>query len=168
MVPYFTSIGFPCEKNMNPAEFYIDLASVDYSSPEEEEITRLRILQLAQIFEEKYNGEYRVALEKFDEEGHDEKNDVSSENVRSGLMTNILRGIKHTGRQFAVLFRRAWRQVVRDKALNIARLSSSLFSALLFGAIYFRMGNSASTVGDRLGLLQVAAVNTGVKIQLCF
>lgn len=163
MVPYFTSIGYPCEKNMNPAEFYIDLASIDYSSPDEEERTRLRILLLAKSFDEKYNGEYRVASKKFDEEGQDKQNGVSTENVNVGLMTNVLRRIKRTGRQFVVLFRRAWRQVVRDKALNIARLSSSLFSALLFGAIYFRMGNSASTVADRLGLLQVAAVNTGVK-----
>jgi len=36
---------------------------------------------------------------------------------------------------------------------------SGLFSGLLFGAIYFKLGAGASTVADRLGLLQVAAVN---------
>ena len=54
-------------------------------------------------------------------------------------------------RKFTILLRRAWRQITRDKALNTARLCSSLFSALLFGAIYFRMGTGASTVPDRLG-----------------
>ena len=45
----------------------------------------------------------------------------------------------------------------RDKALNIARFASSMFSALLFGCIYYKLSNSASTVPDRFGLLQVAA-----------
>jgi hypothetical protein len=36
----------------------------------------------------------------------------------------------------------------------MARLMSNLSSALIFGAIYFRMGRSQSSIQDRLGLLQ--------------
>ena len=43
-------------------------------------------------------------------------------------------------RKVRILHTRAWRQVTRDKPLNIARFCSSLFSSLLFGAIYFKMG----------------------------
>ena len=55
---------------------------------------------------------------------------------------------------------RAWRTVCRDKALNIARFASSTFSALLFGAIYFKLGKGRAQCGP-LGLLQVA-VNTAM------
>jgi len=64
--------------------------------------------------------------------------------------------------QFKTLLLRSWRQVTRDRPLNIARFASSVFSALLFGAIYFKLGKGAGTVPDRLGLLQVAAVNTAM------
>ena len=63
---------------------------------------------------------------------------------------------------FKVLYVRAVRQITRDKALNIARFMSNLFSGLLFGTIYYQLSNSAVTVADRLGLLQVAAVNTAM------
>ena len=78
------------------------------------------------------------------------------------IIQRLSTGLRKSARSFSVLFRRAWRQVSRDKALNIARFMSSFFSALLFGAIYYQLGDSAATVPDRLGLLQVAAVNTAM------
>lgn len=68
-----------------------------------------------------------------------------------------------TCRQFGLLFRRSWRQVTRDKATAMARLMSNLSSALVFGAIYFRMGRSQSSIQDRLGLLQVR----GARLEPC-
>jgi hypothetical protein len=65
-------------------------------------------------------------------------------------------------RQFGLLVRRSWRQVTRDKATAIARLMSNLSSAIVFGAIYFRMGRSQSSIQDRLGLLQVGGWSVGV------
>ena len=101
--------------------------------------------------------------------GHRQQSRSSSSVVKATSTTAVGRivhllstGMRKTARSFSVLFRRAWRQVSRDKALNIARFMSSFFSALLFGAIYYKLGNSAATVPDRLGLLQVAAVNTAM------
>jgi hypothetical protein len=68
-----------------------------------------------------------------------------------------------TNRQFRLLLARSWRQVTRDRATAIARLSSNLSSALVFGAIYFRLGRGQHTVQDRLGLLQVSAINTAMS-----
>jgi ABC-type multidrug transport system permease subunit len=81
----------------------------------------------------------------------------------ASALRSAARSVGQTLRKFAVLQKRAWRQVLRDQPLHLARLASSAFSALLFGAIYFRMGNSITTVPDRLGLLQVAAVNTAMS-----
>ena len=60
------------------------------------------------------------------------------------------------------LLKRSWRQITRDFPLNFARLMSSLFVSLLYGAIYYKLGLSSSTVPDRLGLLQIAAVSTAM------
>jgi hypothetical protein len=70
--------------------------------------------------------------------------------------------LRKTVRNFGTLFLRAWRQVTRDFPLNFARLMSSLFVSLLYGAIYNKLGLGASTVPDRLGLLQIAAVSTAM------
>jgi hypothetical protein len=44
-----------------------------------------------------------------------------------------------TRRQFRLLLQRSWRQISRDKAATSARLMSNLSSAVIFGAIFFRM-----------------------------
>jgi hypothetical protein len=59
-----------------------------------------------------------------------------------------------------MLAARAWRQVTRDRATSAARAGSNLSSALIFGSIFHRMGRSQAAIQDRLGLLQVATVNT--------
>ncbi len=46
-------------------------------------------------------------------------------------------------------------QVSRDKGANIARAMSNLSSAVVFGAIFFRMKRGQSSIQDRMGLLQV-------------
>ena len=77
---------------------------------------------------------------------------------RGRPMGAIVRGIK----KFRILFVRAWRQVTRDSKLNFARLMSSLFVSLLYGAIYNKLSLKASSIPDRLGLLQIAAVSTAM------
>lgn len=58
---------------------------------------------------------------------------------------------------------RAWRQVLRDKAALSARAGSSVFSALVFCAVYWRLGRSQAAIQSRTGLLQVCAVNAAMS-----
>lgn len=58
-------------------------------------------------------------------------------------------------RQFRLLLVRSWRQVTRDRPATIARAVANISSAIIFGAIFFRMKRKQSSVQDRLGLLQV-------------
>lgn len=51
---------------------------------------------------------------------------------------------------------------MRDKATNKARLGVNLNSAIVFGLIFFRLKLVSATVQDRLGLLQVTAVNAAM------
>jgi len=60
----------------------------------------------------------------------------------------------HLCRQFRLLLQRSWRQISRDKAAAMARLMSNLSSAVIFGAIFFRMqvwlgqGTDSSNLGS--------------------
>jgi hypothetical protein len=45
----------------------------------------------------------------------------------------------------------------------MARAASNIFSALVFGTLFFQMGRGQSSVQDRMGLLQVAAINAAMS-----
>ncbi|XP_004447360.1 ATP-binding cassette sub-family G member 8 isoform X2 [Dasypus novemcinctus] len=53
MVQYFTEIGHPCPRYSNPADFYVDLTSIDRRSREQEVATREKARALAALFLEK-------------------------------------------------------------------------------------------------------------------
>jgi len=42
--------------------------------------------------------------------------------------------------QFRLLFTRSWRQITRSTGANVARAASNIFSALVFGALFYQMG----------------------------
>eukprot|EP01042_Synura_sphagnicola_P000052 gene52-52_t len=156
---YFQALGYPCPTYMNPAEHVLDIVSVDYSTPDHEEESFSRILAIASKFTQSSN--YH-SLSQLLADKTSTTTEIASSALSKPPALSILRKAKRSLLRFRVLFQRAWRQITRDKALNIARFSSSIFSALLFGAIYFQLGKGASTVADRLGLLQVAAINTAM------
>lgn len=48
--------------------------------------------------------------------------------------------------QFKLLFTRSWRQITRSRGANIARAMSNVFSAVVFGVLFFQMGNGQTSV----------------------
>eukprot|EP01041_Mallomonas_annulata_P004982 gene4983-9958_t len=120
-----------------------------------ESSSRERISKFAEVYEKLSKNNYSKNISK--------SSTSTSITYKSLKNISLLKKIKYNVKKFNLLLQRAWRQVVRDKSLNIARFASSLFSALFFGAIYYKLGLGASTVADRLGLLQVAAVNTAMS-----
>ena len=143
LVPHFTALGYPCPSNINPAEYYVDLVSVDYSSPTAENESKSRIANIVAGFD---CSVFTSAIRKA---RSDQQLQVTSPQFaatavrRKGILGGIHSVVVNVGllmKKVRILHGRAWRQVTRDKALNIARFCSSLFSALLFGAIYFKLG----------------------------
>lgn len=149
---YFEGLGHPCPQNYNPAEFFSDLISVDPSNPETELQTRLRIKQLAE-----------AARQKAQEDG----GDGDAEEADDLLGTRPTEADNESPcswrKQFLLLLGRSWRQATRDKATNFARAGTNVSSALIFGSIFWRMGRKQTSVQDRLGLLQVSAINAAMS-----
>lgn len=143
---HFAKAGFPMPEFCNPAERYLDLISIDYSSDATMQESQARIEKLVVAGRDrpsKMDSEVNGALKP-----SDIVTPTSSPHNRVGPLAHV-----------RVLFVRAWRQVIRDNKTNISRLVSSLSSALLFGAIYWKIGFSQTTIQDRLGLLQVCTIN---------
>lgn len=149
---YFADLGHRCPEHTNPAEYFADLISVDYSSSENEGATRKKIAALVEAFSSKQKEETgNHSLMSY--------GDSDDEGMVQDTFTVDKGGFL---RQFQLLLRRAWRQTTRDKATNRVRGTMSITSALIFGSIFWRMGRSQTSVQDRMGLLQVAAINTAM------
>ena len=155
MIPYFKKIGYPCPNNINFIEYYIDLVSIDYSSIKDEIDSKKRVENLAEIFHLHY---IPPISSKFSIK------DIQTTQNHSKFGLKIIgNSIKSFVSKFSILFQRSFNQIIRDKPLNIARFMSSLFSSLLFGVIYYKLSLKSSTIADRLGLLQVAAINCAMS-----
>ena len=150
--------GHRCPSHFNPAEFLADLVSVDHSSPEAEEASRERVRGITDAWAAKQETERLngggggggVGGELFKSPRH------SHSHHHHGSRTSF-------PTQLSLLGKRAWRQTTRDGATACARAASSLSSALIFGSIYWRLGKGQASIQDRMGLLQVSAINAAMS-----
>ncbi|CAN6478097.1 unnamed protein product [Victoria cruziana] len=146
---YFMQLGYSCPDHVNPAEFLADLISVDYTSAESIEHSQKRIEGLAEHFSSTVHLSPLSLQSRIKQGSRFARKSIRKQNVC-------------WWRQFWLLLRRAWMQALRDGPTNIVRTRMSVASALIFGSVFWRMGRSQTSIQDRMGLLQVAAINTAM------
>ncbi|GAB2226646.1 hypothetical protein Drorol1_Dr00022461 [Drosera rotundifolia] len=143
---YFAKFGYLCPDHVNPAEFLADLISVDYTSTDSVYSSQKRIDGLVESFS-KLNENLLYASRPLSST----KKQISIAKRKGGWW-----------KQFRLLLKRAWMQASRDGPANKVRTSMSIASAIIFGSVFWRMGRSQTSIQDRMGLLQVAAINTAM------
>ncbi|GLU04659.1 hypothetical protein SLE2022_217970 [Rubroshorea leprosula] len=147
---YFSKFGYQCPDHVNPAEFLADLISVDYSSAESVYSSQKRIDALVEAFS-RQTSEILYATPL-----------TSSKHGMKFSTKTVVKKKRGWWRQFWLLLKRAWMQASRDGPTNKVRARMSIASALIFGSVFWRMGRSQTSIQDRMGLLQVAAINTAM------
>ncbi|KAK9276004.1 hypothetical protein L1049_005535 [Liquidambar formosana] len=149
---YFSRFGYYCPDHMNPAEFLADLISIDYSSAESVCSSQKRIDGLVESFSQRTSTIlYATPLTRRE-----------FKNSTKFSKTTIVRRKGGWWRQFWLLLKRAWMQASRDGPTNKVRARMSIASAIIFGSVFWRMGRSQTSIQDRMGLLQVATINTAM------
>ena len=133
---------------LNPAEWVVDAISIDVSDADVEHASQARVRALV-----------NAAAQAASPLGAAKKGAAAREASRA-FGARMARAGPWT--QFRCLFARSLRQVTRDKATIRVRVATLLNSAIVFGMIYWRMGNAQSRIQDRMGLLQVCAINTAM------
>ncbi|KAF5442329.1 hypothetical protein F2P56_034999 [Juglans regia] len=150
---YFSKFGHHCPDHVNPAEFLADLISIDYSSAEGVSSSQKRIDGLVESFSQQSSTIlYATPITKWE---------ISKSSPK--FSKKIV--IKRKGgwlRQFWLLLKRAWMQASRDGPTNKVRARMSIASAIIFGSVFWRMSRSQTSIQDRMGLLQVTAINTAM------
>lgn len=136
-VPYFSSLGFQAPPRFNPADFFIDLLSVDPRSPDKERTTKARIA----FMDNKFTAAQQPLLESTpldDAEAAMEAQVETNEEVplASGLYQNSW------FKELVVLSGRNLKLVSRAKMANGTLLGQTLVFGLLLGIIWMNKGRT--------------------------
>jgi len=159
VVKYFSEIGYECPEHFNPAEFLIDLVSVDVgdgaAGAATEKMTRNRVENIVACWEKRQST--RLESVALVEVASVEKAPRRVEETRVAVK-------KPPGplRQFRLLAGRAWRQAKREMWVNGVRMVASVILAGAFGSCNWKLGLGPRSVKRRVAVLMQACINTSM------
>lgn len=153
---YFAALGYSCPKETNPAEYFVDLVSVDTEDIVQAAKDRDRIEQLALAFQK--------------------QNKMVSSDLKSLRFATPLKSTPQrkavagahsvnpilTVRRFGALVQRSFRQTIRSQGLNGFRLLASVGTALLLSQIFPSVTKGPPTsrsITDRICILSFGSIN---------
>jgi len=154
-VAYFSGLGFRSPSNFNPADFFIDLLSVDSRSEELKERTKKRIEYLGQVCEEKQTAK------KLSEEIVVDQNGDQPRGKQSKYATAYPKELYY-------LCQRQTIAMVRERAANKARVVQTIIFAVLLGLIWINEGRNQWDSPSPQGLTALAGVLFFVCINQSF
>jgi len=174
---YFANLGYKCLPETNPAEYFIDLMSIDTEDPENAAKDEARIEELAVAFarhmaknEKKlYHGSDRISIWQPPIQQTSMHHRISGITIPSGGTTSI-QPILWARRSMALL-QRSWRQNYRNHRVNIIRLVAAAGNSFLFSKIFATVKKgvpTAKSIADRVALLSFGVINmTMVSTNIC-
>ncbi|XP_069464561.1 ATP-binding cassette sub-family G member 8 [Ambystoma mexicanum] len=160
MVQYFTSIGYPCPRYSNPADFYVDLTSIDRRSSEQEKECLEKTRSLTALFWEKVKdsgdflwkaGDGNNVVTASSEPSFDNRLVTSEKaiNIDSHSPDMMPRGFQ----QFCILLRRQVSNDFRDLSTLLIHGFEALLMSLLIGFLYYGQGGNKLSIQDTIALL---------------
>jgi hypothetical protein len=123
VIEYFSSIGYKCPSDTNPAEFVIDLVSIDLSTSTSLNESKERIQLLTELWTaHSLKNTHVDILAKGSLPGGLQSHESLSSGVQKASKLPRLGAFKRAGRsifRFALLLQRAVRQTIRDNITNV-------------------------------------------------
>jgi len=146
-VSWFSSAGFPCPPEYNPADFFLDVVSMDYRTPAEESASRRRIQLLGDLYGSegtKVSSRHSVEASRVEEIVH--ANEVVA------FPNNAIT-------EFWLLLSRSWKQQSRDRLPQIITITQTIVIGFVLAALYSDLDpQDPSAVQDTLGILFFVAI----------
>jgi ABC-type multidrug transport system ATPase subunit len=179
---YFANLGFPLPRAFNPADFFLDVISVDQRSEEALVASKARVAKLTDAYaayETKTKSVGVVdaptshgtsadahsgvivspAAATADVDGVYSFGDSGShDNSSGGGETHFRESAGFVG-PFLLLLKRTWREQTRDKGTLLIKHGMALFFTIVFGVVYWDMGRDQTSIMNRTGILFFMAMN---------
>ncbi|XP_024408841.2 ATP-binding cassette sub-family G member 8 [Desmodus rotundus] len=152
MVQYFTAVGYPCPRYCNPADFYVDLTSIDRQSREQEVATMEKAQSLAALFREK--------VRDFDDFVW--RAEAREPGAGTSLKSLVTEGPEHLPtpselpgpvQQFSLLIRRQISNDFRDLQTLLIHGAEACLMSLIIGLLYYGHGAVKLSIMDTVALL---------------
>ena len=155
-VAYFSALNFHCPAQFNPADYFIDLISVDSRSPDAEALTKKRVAVLA----DKHSNSAPLVTE------YGEDSEMGSM-AKLGEPTDTVMEMRSTKYQnswvteLRFLAVRAFKLMVRERTANFSRLGQTIVFSILLGLIWLNAGRGDSSDDARslIGILFFLLIN---------
>lgn len=142
-VHFFSDAQFKCPVNFNPADFFLDVVSMDFRSKEAEDSSRKRIQLLTSHFSA-VRHKYETCISQACRSSFD---DVDYSKKEIVMFPN------DPFTEFGLLLRRAWKQQSRDILPLAITLIQTVVIGFILAAIYSDMGSSSTPIQDETGIL---------------
>jgi ABC-type multidrug transport system ATPase subunit len=153
---YFAKLGHEMPPFTNPAEYLIDVVSVDNRSEEAENIAEERVKHIKEAWRD-HSGRSVI-----------EKDELRPDANASAVRGSPANGNDHTSlmQQIRVLTARTWITTVRDPMGMLGSLLEAISMAVITGWIFLHLDRSESGIRSRQGALYNAAALQGYLILL--
>ncbi|GFO20502.1 ATP-binding cassette sub-family g member 5 [Plakobranchus ocellatus] len=158
MVPYFTSIGYPCPKHQNPCDVYTDLTSVDRRTLSREAETSSRAKEICEAYETSELRQNMIENKNIHSSAyryHDNSDATSSAQADGPSWLRI----------FLCLLERMNVHLWRERTRLLGRIFQHAFFVPFMILYIGRVDNDMGGIQDRMGLLY-QTVQTGPYIAL--
>ncbi|KAJ2357551.1 hypothetical protein GGF43_001395, partial [Coemansia sp. RSA 2618] len=149
-IEYFASIGYHCPMHENPADYFIDLMTLDYRTDELLAESRSRVVGLAHSFLQ--HGAKHAGLSKSATGDTTETSSFESEISIDPRNTWFV--------EFRTLAHRDWTNMMRNYMFLVSQGFQSLVTALIVGFMFFYLKHDATSIQNRLGVLFVMVLNS--------
>jgi ABC-type multidrug transport system ATPase subunit len=155
ILPHFSTLGFNCGLHTNPADFILDLITVDLQQQEKEDISRSRVEQLLNIWGNSKNSSM-INCTLLDE-NQSELEDLQRE--RNSFLDT-----------FTLVLKRSALNIKRNPETVVARTSNVIGMAIVFALFFSPLQSNAEAVQTRmvsqtqycLILLETNMVHSGI------
>ncbi|KAI9093004.1 P-loop containing nucleoside triphosphate hydrolase protein [Phlyctochytrium arcticum] len=148
-VQHFAGLGYPCPPRKNPADWFLDLLTIDEETATED-MARVK--------------GFHEAYRKLDDVSGGGTNDTKGVKLDAVPPTstdpNPSTGWSNSWPvEFAILFRRAWLDVCRSRAVLIASIGRTIVLVILMGFAFFQLGKNQRGIQNRAGILFLWPIN---------
>jgi len=166
MVPYFTTLGYPCPDLTNPCDYYIDLATVDPTSREREEMTWATVHALHEAYsatdtakaQDTYSVSNVISVDEVETFSDHSPNKKWAYQPKDKTLKQLLksheqrRSTPGISTQFYYLTRRFIRVTIDDWQSLLTHMLEALFMSFLLGTAFYQLEFDQKSVRDWFGV----------------
>ncbi|KAJ1721143.1 hypothetical protein LPJ53_004303 [Coemansia erecta] len=158
-ISYFGSIGYQCPIHENPADYFVDLMTLDYRSEDLLAESKKRVNNLVERF--------IVYSSQLDMHADGKPSKPLHESVESsyGTIANDV-GFKKNSwvSEYITLLRRDWTNIYRDIYYSTSQTLQPIAMCLMIGFMFYNLKHDDLSIQNRLGVVYIITVQATFPI----